>query len=250
MSHKTISFAVLAIIRACNPTPSGAPSAQGAVTPQPDPSVKISPAARLPAAPSSRPPSVATRYSLGDLEALEAREAWEELVEHLEDVAPSERDPKWTTLVARAVFAHLQDKRRQTDMSPMVLAKRADDFLLRYPSLRESPDLLDLHADLGVAAVEVCAGDSWRWAECSPLVAHMERSGRPVKTLTAARAALSRGHRVLAMALARLASEKDAREVCGDKALFALAVSGRSTPKGTPIKRDAEVVMTRCKKVH
>ena len=42
------------------------------------------------------------RYTMKDLQALEKRETWNELIYHIKDIAPSERDAEWNRLLTKA----------------------------------------------------------------------------------------------------------------------------------------------------
>lgn len=181
-----------------------------------------------------------------DLDALARQDAWAELIEHLEDIPPAQRDDAWRSLVVRALREHLRAELK-TDADRIGIARTAASFVRRYPFTRTAKELLDLRAEAGLAAVEACARDSGRWEDSEFLVDYMESLAQPQRALAAARVAVKRGHRALGMALYRVASEGDARATCEGTEALALALEGRDKPPGSRFRKDAEIVLGRCR---
>jgi hypothetical protein len=98
---------------------------------------------------SANPP-----YTMADLEALRARGSFQELVDHIEDVAPAARTPQWDGLLlegAKGVLANLSGR------SDTLEAFWATETLVRrYPSLRNSRELLAKRAEIGKTAIQAC----------------------------------------------------------------------------------------------
>lgn len=74
-------------------------------------------------------------YTLADLEALEQRGAWRELINHLEDIPPAKRDAKWDALCERASAGALDDEEKRDGRYAVAIAEA---LLERYPSLEKS----------------------------------------------------------------------------------------------------------------
>lgn len=184
-------------------------------------------------------------YSWDDLQALEKQEAWAELREHLEDIAPGERTQAWHSLVERAAVASLVD---DGNADPLAMGERADALARRYPSLKGSERFRAAAGDVAVRAVGSCASDSSSWARCPSLVTLLEKVVRdPKKTARAADAAVQGGHRQLAMALHR--SSTDATAVCASDQALTLAMEGRGKAPDSTFREDAEAVLATCRKL-
>lgn len=225
------------------PPPQAPASAPTSTTPPaPDPA-RLAPAPAAPAASARRD---GPRYSRADLEALEKQQSWSELVDHLEDIAPSERDAKWTALVALAVQKHLT-RELETARDKRDVAASLEGYLRRYPSLEGSPAIAALRADIGVAAVESCVDEPSRWSECGSYRAMIEAD--PKKTIAAARVASRRGNRTLSMMFYRVASEKDAKGVCASDEAMAIVMEARTSPPDSAFYKDSAVVLDRCRKL-
>ena len=92
-------------------------------------------------------------YTLGDLKALATQHAWRELVEHLEDVAPANRDGAWRAVAQQAGLGLLADV---THTSPADALGVVEALLARYPTLKDSKEFMARRAELGAAAFDRC----------------------------------------------------------------------------------------------
>lgn len=185
-------------------------------------------------------------YSRADLDALAAQSAYPELGEHLEDLAPAERDDAWRALVARAVTGYLRAPPAPTH--DLDLVERADDLVERYPSLRSSKEFLAVWGDIAVRAageVQTCPAVTSRGDPCARLVATMAAVSDPKKTIAAARSALRAGQRPLAMAFYRVASASES--VCDDDEALAVMLQGLERSPDSPYYVDAKAVQDRCR---
>jgi len=93
----------------------------------------------------------ADKYELADLHALEKQASWEELVNHLEDIAPSKRDAGWTALAERAC-ASLLDSIKLDEQSAEQVLYAAKRMLQRYPVLKQSKAFMAKRAEVGLKA--------------------------------------------------------------------------------------------------
>ena len=99
-------------------------------------------------------------YSLADLRALAKQQAWLELVDHLDDVAPSGRDADWRSLVQQAGLGVLTMAGSGGPADGLAVGEL---LLARYPALAQSKDYMTKRAELGYAALEHCY-DKRSWA--------------------------------------------------------------------------------------
>jgi hypothetical protein len=110
--------------------------------------------ARSSSAEAPAPAAAANKYTMDDLRALSQSQSWPELVEHLEDVRPSERKAEWSGFLEKATTGFLeglaiQKKQHEAQQS-------ADSFLTRFPALKQSKAFMQKRADVGLAALSEC----------------------------------------------------------------------------------------------
>jgi hypothetical protein len=109
-----------------------------------------------------------SKYSLGDLKALEKKQSWEELLSHAEDVPPTQRDASWDKAVEHAAVGYLQSLKSDRESFEGVFGSR--DLLRRYPHLEKSKDFLSQRAGLGKLAAEECFRSSYGGGRCVELM--------------------------------------------------------------------------------
>lgn len=229
-----------------------APAARDPQAPAPRASTPVAALTPSPS-PSPAPKAPGRVYTRADLDALRKAAAWSELVEHLEDVAPADRDADWTALTITAVVEHLSAENK-TDRPRPELARVAEGFAARYPAVRTASAFVALRADLAAAALEACANDQGprkdraeRMERCTSFVpAAAVDAPRAIK---AAEVVRRHGAGALAMALYRAASDTDAKRVCASDAALTVVMEGRGSPPSSPFYEDANVVLERCRKV-
>jgi hypothetical protein len=93
----------------------------------------------------------AESYGLADLQALEKQGSFEELVEHLGDIAPSKRDATWTGLAERGGAGYLSSVKLDEHSADKVLAW-SEKLLTRYPLLKQSKLYMGKRAEVGLKA--------------------------------------------------------------------------------------------------
>jgi hypothetical protein len=118
-----------------------------------------------PASPPSETTSHDKRYTLADLRALAQRTSWAELVDHLEDIAPSERDAEWNALVEATALGALAQR---ANHSPAEGLAAAHTLFERYPLLKESKDFMRKRAAIGLQAFERCFEQDVSGELCAP----------------------------------------------------------------------------------
>ncbi len=164
-------------------------------------------------------------YPVKELKALEQQGAYVELVQHMGEVAPSERDDAWKAVTERGAAGYLdtfelKDANRAEE--PLLAA---DDLMKRYPHLKNSKPFLAKRAEVALKAFPMTysssshsrSGDAWidrvidfaKSDSTTPKLA--ERLAKDV--------VLNRLIPVTAFPLVKLASERSGKEVCADTAL-------------------------------
>jgi hypothetical protein len=96
---------------------------------------------------------------MADLQALEKQGSWEELVGHLEDIAPSKRDATWTGLAERGGAAYIGSMKIDEHSGDEVISA-ADRLVQRYPVLKQSKVFMAKRAEVGLKAVGFTYGGS------------------------------------------------------------------------------------------
>jgi hypothetical protein len=109
-------------------------------------------------------PVLAKKYTIEDLEALANSESWDELVSHLEDIAPAKRDKKWQGIAEKGAIGYV--KNYKTDKNPLGGLFAADGLTKRYGLLKKSKPFMSLRAEVGLKGFEACFDMSWSGAEC------------------------------------------------------------------------------------
>jgi hypothetical protein len=93
-------------------------------------------------------------YTMADLQALAARQSWEELLGHAEDVPPAQRTAAWDSLVETAATGYVTNLGAQTDAYDAVFASQA--LLRRFPRLSSSAGFMSKRGEAGKAAAARC----------------------------------------------------------------------------------------------
>lgn len=96
-------------------------------------------------------PSFAS-YPLDELRALGAQAAWDELLQHAKDVAPSKRDEEWKRLVEQAAVGTLAAEAPESARDAEAALARAEQLLKAHPALKAAPAFLAARAELAVKA--------------------------------------------------------------------------------------------------
>ena len=98
--------------------------------------------------------ATAAGYALADLEALQKQSSWEELINHAEDIPPSQRAEQWNALVEEAATNYLGG----LDVEKLALGGLtvADGLTRRYPTLKLSKPFMQKRADVGLRGFARC----------------------------------------------------------------------------------------------
>ena len=103
-------------------------------------------------------------YAMADLQALEKKGAWEELLAHAEDIPPAQRSAAWEKTVEKAAIGYLQQLGTDTAAFEGVFTSQA--LLGRYPHLLKSSDFMAKRGEAGKAASAICLKNAYRGQHC------------------------------------------------------------------------------------
>ena len=90
------------------------------------------------------------KYAMKDLKALIAQKGYEEVLQHLEDVAPSDRNQEWIDVAGQAAAGYLAAAEDTEKLQLMVSVEK------RYPALVKSPAYTKARLDAIPAAFGKC----------------------------------------------------------------------------------------------
>jgi hypothetical protein len=104
------------------------------------------------------------KYGMADLDALATKGAWEELLEHAEDVAPTARNAAWEKTVERAAMGYMDQLTTKTGAYEGIWTSQ--QLLKRYPHLRSSKELTVKRAEAAKIASKECLSKSYGGDHC------------------------------------------------------------------------------------
>lgn len=113
---------------------------------------------------TSRAKAKERSYSMADLQALQKKGAWEELLGHAEDVAPTQRGAAWEALVEKAAIGYMEQLATNTAAFEGVFTSQR--LLKRYPHLLASQAFMTKRGEAGKTASEICLRESYRGQHC------------------------------------------------------------------------------------
>lgn len=170
-------------------------------------------------------------YTLTDLEALVEAKSYQEAVEHLKDVRPSERKDKWLSLAIEASSGLLSSITGDHIYTRVMMIEQIDDA---YPQLLKAPKYLKARAELGLPAYTACFEQPYVIDEC---VQHATKFLDKDASNTALAFGLGKALRRNAFAyfaspfLARGLGKKPTEAQCKDEDLRLAAVGGLGLPE-------------------
>lgn len=103
-------------------------------------------------------------YTLADLQALEKKAQYLELLRHIEDIPPAKRDAAWDALLTRAATAFVGSLSSKADAFDGFMV--AEHLVERYPQLTKSTDFMQKRGDVGKSSFGQCFKMSYSGEEC------------------------------------------------------------------------------------
>lgn len=104
------------------------------------------------------------KYTMEDLRALGESQSWGELLEHVEDVRPSERKKEWKDLLDRAAIGQIDSLLGQKRL-PEAHAT-AEQLMTRFGLLKQSKSFMKKRADAGLEVFGECFGNNYAVNQC------------------------------------------------------------------------------------
>jgi hypothetical protein len=105
-----------------------------------------------------------TKYTLEDLRALGESQSWGELIEHVEDVRPSERKKEWKDLLDRAAIGQIDSLREQKRAQEAHAT--AEQLMTRFGILKQSKPFMKKRGEAGLEVFAECMSNAYGGAQC------------------------------------------------------------------------------------
>jgi hypothetical protein len=172
------------------------------------------------------------KYTLADLQALEKKEQYEELLLHIEDVAPASRSAAWDALLTRASTAYVATL---TDIADTYGAfggfMTTEQLAKRYPQLRKSKEFMRKRGEVGKHMFEKCFQLTYSGEECVGMALEFVKvAGTDAGEKLAVAKVVSRNQNKYVAVPFFTAALKDDKSGCKDADLAATTTAGLALP--------------------
>ncbi len=174
-----------------------------------------------------------TKYTLADLQALEKKEQYEELLAHVEDVAPASRSAAWDSLLARASTAYVATLADSADTYAAFGGFMATEQLAkRYPQLRKSKDFMRKRGEVGKHMFQKCFELTYSGEECVGMAMEFVKvAGTDAGEKLAVAKIVSRNqNKYVAVPFFGVALKDADKSACKDEDLLATTTAGLGLP--------------------
>ena len=169
--------------------------------------------------------------SMADLQALEKKGAWEELLGHAEDIPPTQRGAAWEKLIERAAIGYMQSLTTNTAAYEGVFTAQA--FIKRYPHLMKSTEFMAKRGEAAKVAAEQCLRDSYRGKHCIEMMTDFLKTSNTGADIGFAFGKITRrnqNHYVAVPFFKWALDQKKDAAWCGDEDLKMAVVAGLGLP--------------------
>jgi hypothetical protein len=103
------------------------------------------------------------QYTLADLKALVGSKSYQEAVEHLGDISPSERTADWLTVATDAASGYISGLSNDHLVVKVLAIEEIDG---KYPQVLKSPKYTKARGEIGLKAYEACFKVDYEMNEC------------------------------------------------------------------------------------
>jgi len=184
-------------------------------------------------------------YTMADLDALDKKGSYEELLSHAEDIAPAQRTPAWEKLVEKAASGYMASLTKGSSSFEGVWTSQS--FVKRYPFLTKSQDFMTKRGEAGKSAAERCLADSYRGQHCIDMMKEfLQTTGTsPEVGLAFGKITRKNQNHYVAVPFFKWAldAKKDA-SFCGDEDLKLAVVAGLGLPADYDNAIDSRAIAT------
>jgi hypothetical protein len=173
------------------------------------------------------------KYSLADLQALEKKEQYEELLQHVEDVPPASRSSAWDALLTRTASAYVATLAEADDAFAAFGGFMMTEHLVgRYPQLRKSKEFMRKRGDVGQKMFGKCFQLSYSGEECVGMALDFVKvAGTDAKEkLAVAKIVSNNQNKYVAVPFFKAALQGEDRSACKDADLAATTTAALALP--------------------
>ena len=170
-------------------------------------------------------------YGMADLQALEKKGSWEELLQHAEDVAPSQRSAAWEKTVEKASIGYMDQLMTSTASFEGIFTSQS--LLKRYPHLLKSESFMKKRGEAGKSASEICLRESYRGQHCIDMMKDFLKTWNTNADVGFAFGKITRknqNHYVAVPFFKWALDQKKDATMCGDDDLKLAVVAGLGLP--------------------
>lgn len=170
-------------------------------------------------------------YSMADLQALEKKGAWEELLGHAEDIAPAQRGAAWEKTVEKAAIGYMEQLTTNTAAFEGVFTSQS--LLKRFPHLLKSEAFMAKRGEAGKTASEICLRESYRGTRCIEMMKDFLKTDATSPDVGFAFGKIARKNQnhYVAVPFFKWALDKQTNAaMCGDEDLRMAVVAGLGLP--------------------
>ena len=108
------------------------------------------------------------KYTQADLQALANQSSWKELIEHLGDVSPAERNDQWEKLAEQAGLGALEASVKRDD--PSLGIQVGISLVDQYPQVGKSKAFMNKRNEVGLQAFDRCLNQERLADYCGPML--------------------------------------------------------------------------------
>jgi hypothetical protein len=177
------------------------------------------------------------KLTINELAVLDRQGAWQEVLAHLEDIVPSQRDATWRGIAEHAGVGYLRG------LDPRDALEFSDHFLAEFPLMAQSRPFMTTRVATAFPAFEACFKDGRGAMACADrLVPFVDAD--PADTSLVMRAARLVGASAAKdRAVAFFARALAARiRICGEDTLAGSVTAALALPPGDALVTDARAI--------
>ena len=188
------------------------------------------------------------KYTMEDLKALVEQESWIEVLDHAEDVRPSQRGETWSEYLQTAAVGHLNALKDAGDPDRAMAA--SEELIVKHPILKRSRRYMTMRGRLGLDAMENCFRHDQSGLTCSERLETFVKADPTNDNLAFEAGKLSRlrgSAHVSAKLFAMAFKKKSRRQSCNDEQV-ALAIERvlSNTKEGDAVSAARKIAFDYC----
>ncbi len=188
-------------------------------------------------------------YTKDQLVKLGEQELWTELLTHIGDVDPLQRDQEWAELLEKSTYEALNELLRREDFNRAI--EISSPLFENFKPLKKSKRVMKLHREIGLKHIENCLRARESPENCHTLSLRYidyDSEGRgPLAYEIGKLTTFHRFHRYALPYFQIAVEEAGSREICGDDRLRSALTNIAGWDKEDPLTKSASKIKKHCK---